>query len=516
MQILELQIKNFGKFTNRTIRLQDGLNILYGRNEAGKSTIHSFIKGMLFGIEKQRGRASKNDEYSQRQPWENPAYFAGVLRFESGGKVFRLERNFYKNEKTAFLVCETDGEELSIENGDLDVLLEGLGEGAFANTFFITQNGGATDEGLALELRNYMSNVQNAGDGEIDVSGALKELDTKRRQVEVEIKKRRVAGEAKGQEIEMKLDFIQQEIGRYQKEEEEGRVRLEKLESELKAAAAGARKAGAKEQAKEQTQGKDWKRYLPPLLMLAAAVVFAVLLEGILYKAAAIVVGVILGCLYLFAGRRNTEPIQEEAQDDRYKEWKQHLDQEKAKQKWHLDRLYAEKKEKQTIQENLKEEWEEIQEEASVTSDQELEINALKLATALIEETSEEIYERWEKRLNNRVSEILRAVTEGRYTSIFLDADLQIRINTPEKLLGIWQVSRGTMEQIYFALRMAVGELLCKEEAFPVILDEAFAMYDEKRLEQALRWLDGCGRQVLLFTCHKRENEILKRIREFI
>ena len=54
MKIRELIIKNFGKFSNQDILLDDGINILYGENESGKSTLHAFIRGMLFGME--RGR----------------------------------------------------------------------------------------------------------------------------------------------------------------------------------------------------------------------------------------------------------------------------------------------------------------------------------------------------------------------------------------------------------------------------------------------------------------------------
>ena len=39
---------------------------------------------------------------------------------------------------------------------------------------------------------------------------------------------------------------------------------------------------------------------------------------------------------------------------------------------------------------------------------------------------------------------------------------------------------RGTLELIYFAMRMAAGELLCQEESLPVILDDIFGMYEEE------------------------------------
>ena len=68
MKILSLHIEGFGKFHDLDISFKDGLNVVYGKNEAGKSTLHTFIRGMLFGIEKQRGRAARNDVYSKYEP----------------------------------------------------------------------------------------------------------------------------------------------------------------------------------------------------------------------------------------------------------------------------------------------------------------------------------------------------------------------------------------------------------------------------------------------------------------
>ena len=56
MIIKDIRLTNFGKFNHKMVTLEPGLNIVYGENEAGKTTLHTFIRGMLFGIEKQRGR----------------------------------------------------------------------------------------------------------------------------------------------------------------------------------------------------------------------------------------------------------------------------------------------------------------------------------------------------------------------------------------------------------------------------------------------------------------------------
>lgn len=68
MRFLDLYISGFGKFHDTAVSFEDGLNVIYGKNEAGKSTIHTFIRGMLFGIERQRGRAARNDIYSKYEP----------------------------------------------------------------------------------------------------------------------------------------------------------------------------------------------------------------------------------------------------------------------------------------------------------------------------------------------------------------------------------------------------------------------------------------------------------------
>ena len=61
---------------------------------------------------------------------------------------------------------------------------------------------------------------------------------------------------------------------------------------------------------------------------------------------------------------------------------------------------------------------------------------------------------------------------------------------------------------------MAVGEMFCQDETMPIILDDAFVMYDDKRLKQTLKWLYHSGRQVILFTCHGREQRILDEIKQ--
>ena len=86
MKLLDLHINGFGKFHDCSVAFKDGLNVVYGKNEAGKSTLHSFIRGMLFGMERQRGRAAKTDQFSKYRPWNANGGYEGQLRLESDAR----------------------------------------------------------------------------------------------------------------------------------------------------------------------------------------------------------------------------------------------------------------------------------------------------------------------------------------------------------------------------------------------------------------------------------------------
>ena len=140
-----------------------------------------------------------------------------------------------------------------------------------------------------------------------------------------------------------------------------------------------------------------------------------------------------------------------------------------------------------------------------------MEIEALNIAMETIEKLSGNIHGQIGKQLRKRVSEILSEITGGKYQEILMDQDLGMTVNMRERTVPAERLSRGTLEQIYFALRMAAGEILCGEESFPVILDEVFGMYDDERLFAALRWLYQQQRQIVISTCHQREMEMMDR-----
>lgn len=551
MEILELNMKHFGKFQEHTVKLLPGVNIIYGGNETGKTTIHAFIRAMFFGIERGRGKAGRKDEYQLRQPWENPTYFAGTMRVKYGGMIYRIERNFYKSEKDAHLICETTGEELSVENGEISALLSGMSEAAFRNTVFVPQAACETDEGLAEELQKFMMNFQETGDGSLDVAKAIERLKSQRKKLEGKKKQEQEILDEKIVRKQMEMDYIKRELEL--KKERSGC--LEKPEQNLTGGKGRAAETGAENSMKHegadllqsgigkfQEQSEEIQKessgfynkfllWLNVLLFLCAGLgiacgVFALSLAMRISMFAIGAVFLVLFSLtmkYTIANRRKIfrkrkgHPTLDFEETDLRKQRKElgMTDlQNQSKERWKQEEYQKELQEKNVQLQVIRDEMEELYRQREQLISYDREIEAIDLAMVRIKELSTQIYREAGAEFNNTASNILSDLTEGRYTHLALDEKMQIRINTPSHLLYLHQVSYGTMNQIYFALRMAAGNLLSGGCPVPIILDEAFAMYDDERLAEALRWLDTCGRQVILFTCQTREKVILDQIRQ--
>ena len=178
---------------------------------------------------------------------------------------------------------------------------------------------------------------------------------------------------------------------------------------------------------------------------------------------------------------------------------------------WQKEHLQSELKEKQTMYGNVQEQLDELDEVGDDYKQQESTKRALELATQRLLELSKDVHQELSVSLNEKASAILKEITGGKYEMLLVDEKLKMSLYTEGRKISIEQVSRGTIEQIYFALRMAASEILHEEE-YPVILDDTFVFYDEKRLENTLKWLVKNKKQVLIFTCQKREQEIINKI----
>lgn len=477
MIINRLILKNFGKFQGKEIELKEGINILFGENESGKSTIHVFLQSMLFGMKRGRGKASKTDIYSRYMPWENGNWYEGSMVFTCGERTFRLERGFGKFAKAPILVCKTDGEMLSVEHGDLDMLLGGITENVYENTVSVGQAKSRTEEGLLKEIRDYLSEFQGTGDFRFHPEQAVEIL--KKRRKELEQKEREALAEKEKQERESALKI--------HLEEEE----IENIQRKLKEKLSG--DASARE-VRERGKGKI---ILLAILLLVGAVlgvwvwkspIMAIVLSLLLF-------GMYFGLSYLLSQKRKRE--QQAAK--------------KAKTEERRRFLKESLQERQMKLENLKEEAAERKHDYDTIEKIRKEIQAVSIAEAKIKEAAGNLQKLTGQKLQDEISEIFAQITGGKYKRVLLTENFEIYLDTGEKYLQLYQVSYGTAEQVYLALRLACGTILCQEEELPLILDETFAMYDEKRLIQALKYISQRKSQVILFSSNKREIQALEK-----
>ena len=545
MKITELYLKNFGKFHEKHFYIRDGVQIIYGENEFGKSTIHAFVRAMLFGLERGRGRAAGKDAFSRYEPWENPGSYAGVMRFCCGERAFRLERSFGRLERRVSLVCEDDGEELSVEHGDLDMLLGGLTAASFDSTVSIGQLQASPGQELSETLKNYAANYYETGGGEIDLNSALQTLRDRRKETERCLREAEADREGERSRLIQECRYLERDMESLRSEFEDKRRQAAEAER------TGSRRAQEKPEKETGAVSKEGQRgaSVPPGRLLAAGaggaaagalgLVWSQFLSGMTgFSGAApmaLIGGLILavGIIFLAAGvrsyvkeRREEERSddgraagaentrkgerEEEADDSRDIPQEENGNSELDRLRWEMDRIRSEWKEKQVRRDNLKEQADEI-EPGAEEKRLEFRKKALQLAEEKMKGAAESLGRQTSGRLNRRASEIFSELTGGRYRGVSVGEKMEITVWDGERNIRADRLSRGTLEQIYFSVRMAAAELLL-EEPMPVLLDDTFAFYDEKRLESVLKWLSSQKRQVIIFTCHKREQEILDKV----
>lgn len=132
---------------------------------------------------------------------------------------------------------------------------------------------------------------------------------------------------------------------------------------------------------------------------------------------------------------------------------------------------------------------------------------ALTLAQEALTEAQNRLQRRFAPRIVRRAEALMGKMTGGRYNRLSLGEDFSILAGAENEdtLQSLLWRSDGTVDQLYLALRLAVSGELIPES--PLILDDALVRFDDQRLKAALDILkdEANSRQVILFTCHSRE-----------
>ncbi len=185
MKINKIKINSFGKLRNKEIEFKNGINILYGENESGKSTIMNFIKNTLYGISKNK-KGKEISDYDKYKPWGKEE-FSGKLEYTlDNNEKYEIYRDFNKknpkiyNENSEdiskeFNINKKTGNEFFYEQTKVD-------EELFLSTVGMLQSEIKLEKNNQNILVQKLANLASTGDDNVSYKRAIERIN--RRQLD--------------------------------------------------------------------------------------------------------------------------------------------------------------------------------------------------------------------------------------------------------------------------------------------------------------------------------------------
>ena len=633
MKIKNIKINNYGNLENKEINLENKINIIYGKNESGKSTLLNYIKNIFYGISKNKNGKNISD-YEKYKPWGKED-FSGKLKYElDDGEEFEIFRDFNKKNPKIFNkdfddvskdfnIVKKDGVQFFYDQTNVD-------EGMFTSTVVAMQEEVKLDKQEQSILIQKLANLAGTGDDSLSYKKVMDRLNKmqieeigsdrsqgrpmnivkdRMKNIEVVLKelvvyqKDKHINEDKKRELEEKIRSLEQELDFWKKvniillckQTEEDKVNIKenyKNEKKSKIEELNSEKNNLKNKINEiKSEKNNFKEnnYKKHILILFLILIINILIfifnnnylkNNLINILNFLIIPIYLIIIFILEKNKkikiknkinleiekiNNEinlinkqiEILEEEKNKQEKEIEQ--EQQNIDNKFEMDlenlkfefknkldvNYYLEKIENNNItslinelQEklnknklelqtlkikeenisdklenmvNLKEEYDELQEQLQ---DLEKRNNAINLTKDFLTKAyinmKNNITPKFTENLSNNISKI----SDGKYTKVKVSDDKGLIIENkygeyiPAELLSI-----GTIDQLYLSLRLSMIDDLSTEK-MPIILDEAFAYYDDERLQNILKFLNENMKehQVIIFTCTKREQEILNKL----
>lgn len=235
MKIKNIKINNYGNLENKEINLENKINIIYGKNESGKSTLLNYIKNIFYGISKNKNGREVSD-YEKYKPWMKED-FSGKLSYElDNGKKFEVIRDFnkknpkiynenYEEVSGEYNIDKKDGLQFFTEQTKID-------ESMFLSTIVSMQQEVKLDKQSQQILVQKIANLAGTGDDNLSFKKVLDKLS--KRQVDeigtdrtqgrpINIVKRRMS----------EIEFVIKDIKSYQDSKNQLEQKKEILQKEI-------------------------------------------------------------------------------------------------------------------------------------------------------------------------------------------------------------------------------------------------------------------------------------------
>lgn len=611
MKIEKIQINGFGKLENKNIELTDGINIIIGKNESGKSTLLKFINSMLYGISKNK-RGKEISDLEKYTPWNTEKY-SGKIKYKlDDGKQFEIYRNFKNKELKIYNNFGDDITPLfNVEkNKEIPFFYEqtNVDEELFLNSTEIIQNEIKIDKINQNLIIQKLSNLATTGNDNISYKKSierlnkkqLEEIGTERSQdrpinkiinkinklknekkelEEYEDKKYEIEKESnlienKIKELNIKLEFLNKlkKIKNIYLEEKNkiniNKEIIEDYNKKINYLEIEKEKINNSKNKNDNKKIKINKYIFTDIFLLIIFILINLYLKNNLFNLIYIFLLIPI-IIYLSKNNKLKNNYKKELKEINYNLEKinneinllnenknnkinelNNLEKEienKIKKELNTNNLNTNNYEQIIYNNEIEEKINKINKELNekkleehklildkenifpkidklVNVQEELEYvineyNELKDSSEIIEiakEYLEKAYKNMKEnitpRFSNQLSKTISKISDEKYKNIKItDNNIIVEIENGN-YVPISVLSEGTIQQLYFSLRMAILKEISKED-LPIFLDESFVFFDKNRLMNTINYLNSNYKnQIIIFSCTEREKEILNKL----
>ena len=571
MKINNLKINSFGGLENKNIEFNK-FNLICGENESGKSTLLNYIMSIFYGISKNKNGKNISD-FDRFYPWNSSDFSGQINYDLDDGSNYRVYRNFenkdiyiYDKNNTEisnlFLVDKKLGSQFLKDQINLD-------REVLEKTFIINQNSLKIPKNDRDELIQKISNLIESGSEEISYKKLLKKLSI----MQLENVGSDRSSDRPYNIIKENYEKISEEISYLKNVnddkylinkknndiDEKMEINSEMLESveiaknEFKKFNNINEKINIKEKyIRENFNEKENDKKDNIFLFIFFELFFSIFFVLNFIKFKNNFVSGILLILMIFAiilyfyfknikyrknnNIKNSQKLYDEINNEK-NELKNNIEKFKMnlinKYGKYVERYFKEdidiiynklideknslildKKKLELEYSNILpklEKYVNFVEEKDILENEIVELSkkndGYNLAKVLLEESYNEIKNSVIPKFFDNLGNIIKLITNGKYIKVYLNDNITVE-DCNNKIYDIERLSYGTIEEIYFSIRISIVLMIC-DERVPVIIDEGFAYFDDKRLRVILDYLYKIDNQVIVFSSSNREKNIL-------
>lgn len=595
MQINKININNYGNLSNKEINLDNKINIIYGKNEAGKSTLLNFIESMFFGANKNKGKKIIPD-FDRYNPWNNGEY-SGTIDYQlENGEEFHVYRDFKKKNPQILNKLGKDiSQEFNIDkkNGNQFFTEQtGMDRSLIDSTIITEQNQVELDEGTQNQLLQKIANLSESGEEELSYKKImdklnkilLNEVGTERSQLKplnitiskIDDYQNKIHDikqyENERFEITQEIADIQEEINKESENRNiydevkkiinNDKIEQEKIDEKYKTVKENKAKMEQYKEELDKTENeKNNERKKQFKIRILANVILSIIAISLVFLPRNIILVAIPILIVLFIIinmkhsknedntseltnkleflKNTTNSIENEIktmQDELYKKdeaeknriitkcnnedisslFSSKIDEVISKNTRSVEQNEIKKHKLEIDKQEIEKKFEKLAEYEENLEIEKRRLEELEHKQKIIKETMEILNKSYEDmkenvapKFNKNLSKNIEVFSNEKYKEITITDKIFVKLDNGENV-PIEKLSTGTIEQIYLAFRLSVIEEISKEK-MPIVLDEAFAYYDDERLLQTLKFLDIISNQIIILTCTKREKSLLDK-----